>query len=444
MGCSGAAEETEDLGSSSAALSVSGDGDLVKLKNKHKAVFWEGAVSLSDAPQSGAPPECAEVPCDHIRLKLDLPKGTFKNPNKPGGLQVALRWFGNPGAHELPPGVPGCCGEFDTLHLWVYKDGELRGASPGIIATSQSAFLPEPENGIYDVWIAYDPTYNVAPTVEYEALAQVEYLPKIKPVKRVLPDLTFRGTERITFDSPSFPIFEPDPPPGASCYTSETVEDGAQNCLRFDQIIANDGKGPLEIGFSVPHEDPQEEGTSYPVEQRVYKSNGASALQSSGEVEFHAIHGHYHYSSFASTELWKSNQWGSKLGSGPLRTNQKVSFCIADIRIDAWGEQGDGPRTYYAPDCLFPASVDENFSHFKQGLTNGWADVYDWYIPDQYIEVTGIADGYYRLQFCADPAQEIEEEDEDNNCLVHHIKFTNMGTPQQDVDVLGVIDECGN
>jgi hypothetical protein len=149
--------------------------------------------------------------------------------------------------------VPGCCGEFDTLHLWVYKDGELRGASPGIIATSQSAFLPEPENGIYDVWIAYDPTYNVAPTVEYEALAQVEYLPNIKPKKRLLPDLTFRGTERVTFDSPSFPIFEPDPPPGSSCYTSETVEDGAQNCLRFDQIIANDGKGPLEIGFSVPH-----------------------------------------------------------------------------------------------------------------------------------------------------------------------------------------------
>ena len=101
--------------------------------------------------------------------------------------------------------MPGCCGEFDTLHLWVYRDGALVAASPGIIAVSQSAFLPEPDNGWYDVWIAYDPTYNVAPSVEYEALAEVEYLPRIHPVTRLLPDLTFRGTERITFDTPSFP-----------------------------------------------------------------------------------------------------------------------------------------------------------------------------------------------------------------------------------------------
>ena len=61
--------------------------------------------------------------------------------------------------------------------LWINKDGALVGASPGIIATSQSAFMAEPENGWYDVWIAYDPTYNVAPFVEYQALAEVEDLP---------------------------------------------------------------------------------------------------------------------------------------------------------------------------------------------------------------------------------------------------------------------------
>ena len=162
-------------------------------------------------------------------------------------MQVALRWFGNPGGHTLPPGVPGCCGEFDTLHLWVYKDGALIASSPGIIAVSQSTFIPKPENGWYDVWIAYDPSYNVAPAVEYEALAEVEYLPRIHPAKRLLPDLTFHGTERISFDTPSFPIFEPDPPPGSSCFQSEMDEDGAQTCLRFDQIIANRGQGPVEI-----------------------------------------------------------------------------------------------------------------------------------------------------------------------------------------------------
>ena len=88
--------------------------------------------------------------------------------------------------------------------------------------------------------------------MDYEALAEVEYLPKIHPVKRLLPDLTFRGTERINFDTPSFPIFEPDPPAGASCFQSEMDEDGAQTCLRFDQIIANVGNGPVEIALSGP------------------------------------------------------------------------------------------------------------------------------------------------------------------------------------------------
>jgi hypothetical protein len=90
------------------------------------------------------------------------------------------------------------------------------------------------------VWIAYDPSYNVAPAVEYEALAEVEYLPRIHPAKGLLPDLTFHGTERISFDTPAFPIFEPDPP-GSSCFQSEMDEDGAQTRLRFDQIIANRG-----------------------------------------------------------------------------------------------------------------------------------------------------------------------------------------------------------
>jgi subtilase family serine protease len=68
--------------------------------------------------------------------------------------------------------------------------------------------------------------------------------------------------------------------------------------------------------------------------------------------------------------------------------------------------------------------------------------VYDWYIPDQYIEVTGVPNGYYRLEFCADPDNSVEEADEDNNCLVNHIRLTGMGTPSKHVEVLGVIDEC--
>ncbi len=262
---------TSPPASNSAGAQKTPPGTKGVLRNVRQPLLWEGRVGPEDAPKGGEPTECAAVPCDHFRLLIDLPRGSFRNPNRPGGVQVALRWFGNPGGHTLPPGVPGCCGEFDTLNLWVYHDGALVAASPGIIAVSQSAFLSEPENGWYDVWIAYDPSYNVAPCVEYEALAEVEYLPRIHPVTRLLPDLTFRGTERITFDTPSFPIFEPDPPAGSSCFISEMVEDGAQTCLRFDQIIANIGQGPIEIAFDVP--------TGATPDENVDVSGGAARVQ---------------------------------------------------------------------------------------------------------------------------------------------------------------------
>lgn len=418
-------------------LPSSGGGVLTKqLRSEGVAAFWEGEVGVGESAVAGAPPECASVPCDHVKLRVELPPNTFKNPNRPGGVQVALRWFGNPGPHELPPDVPGCCGEFDTLHLFVYKGGVLRAQSAGIIATSQSALIEAPENGVYDVWIAYDPSYNVGPSVEYEALAEVELSPPVLPARPLLPDLSFRGTERITFLTPSFPIFEPDPPPGSSCFQSEIDEDGAQNCLRFDQIIANDGKGPLELGFDVENDVPIEDDAEFPVTQRVKRSDGSVAERAAGSMEFHGVHGHFHYSSFATSELWQSNAAGQRLGSAPLRGAQKVSFCVADIRIDAWGEKGDGPRTYFAPDCLFPASTEGNVDHFVQGLTNGWADVYDWYIPDQYIEVSGVPDGHYLLTFCADPDNSIREADETNNCLSNHIVLSDMGTPAQAVSVI--------
>ena len=77
--------------------------------------------------------------------------------------------------------------------------------------------------------------------------------------------------------------------------------------------------------------------------------------------------------------------------------------------------------------------------YYRQGVTNGWADVYDQYIPDQYIEVSQVPDGYYRLEFCADPFNEIEEEDETNNCVANHIRLSNMTGPDRKVEVLGVL-----
>jgi hypothetical protein len=55
--------------------------------------------------------------------------------------------------------------------------------------------------------------------------------------------------------------------------------------------------------------------------------------------------------------------------------------------------------------------------------------------------VSGVADGFYRLEFCADPLDEIEEADETNNCIVNHIRLTGMQGTNKRVQVLGVLEQ---
>jgi Lysyl oxidase len=403
-------------------------------------VFWTGTVRALEVPAEQVPIECQDTSCDHFVLEVDLPEDTFADPNLPGGVQIALRWFGDPEAFVLTEDSPGCCGERDTLHLFVYRDDVLVGASAGIIATAQSVLLAAPPNGTYDVWVAWDPTYNQSPSVDYEGLAEVEIGPALTPAVPLLPDLTFRTSDRIGFLTPSFPYFEPEPVAGATCFASEVAE-GAENCLRFDQTIANDGPGDLQIAFAVPSGATPAPGETFPTEQHVLYSDGSFVAQPAGEVELHDVHGHYHYSSFADSALWASDATGARLGVAPVVEARKVSFCMADIRIDAWGVKGDGPRQYFAPDCLLPATSDGVTDQYVQGITRGWADIYDWYISDQYIEVTGVPDGHYLLEMCADPDDAIEELDETNNCLGHHLFIAGVGTPTATVERLAVLAE---
>ena len=114
------------------------------------------------------------------------------------------------------------------------------------------------------------------------------------------------------------------------------------------------------------------------------------------------------------------------VGAKLTRTGRKVSSCTADIDIVFWGGKGDGPRTYNAPDCLAPASSDGAVDYFQQGITSGWEDVYDWYLPDQYTEVSGVPDGVYLLQTEADPDRLLVESDRSNNFGAVYIRLSQM------------------
>jgi len=377
-------------------LTVSSDGP---------AKFWSGDVAQT-GPATRGVPECAVSNCDHMKINVQLPANVWRT--KPGGVEVSIRWQG---------------GFTDILGLYVYRAGMRLAASEAGVGLAQSVLVPSALNGIYDVYVRYMPG-GESSTIHYEGLSEVEYKPAANPARDLLPDLQARPQEHITFDRPLFDLFEPAPPPGQNCFDSERQELGAVLCLRFDQIMANIGTGPLDLRYSRQAGVLQNE----PVTQRIYKSTGGFRELSAGEVEFHPIHGHYHFTGFAQSQLWAANANGTRSSTAPASVGRKVSFCIADTDLDKWGVKGNGPTSYPAPNCLDPDSTANGVENFKQGMTNGFADRYTWDLPAQYVEASHLGDGLYRLETTVNPEHRLLEVTYSNNCVVVLVQLTGMGT----------------
>jgi len=379
-----------------AELTVDSDGP---------AKFWSGDVAQSGPAIPGVP-ECAVGSCTLTKVKVKLPSKIWQN--RPGGLEVSIRWLG---------------GFTDILGLYVYRDSTRVAASEAGVGLAQSVLIPSAANGEYAVYVRYMPG-GESSTIHYEGLSEVEYRPAANPPRDLLPDLQARPQEHVTFDRPLFDLFEPAPPPGQNCFDSERQELGAVLCLRFDQIMANIGTGPLDVRYSRQAGVRQNE----PVTQRIYKSTGGFRELSAGEVEFHPIHGHYHFTGFAQSQLWAANANGTRSGTAPASIGRKVSFCIADTDLDKWGVKGNGPTSYPAPNCLDPDSTANGVENFKQGMTNGFADRYTWDLPAQYVEASQLGNGLYRLETTVNPEHRLLEASYSNNCVVVLVQLSGMGT----------------
>lgn len=409
-----------------------------RLKNKSQPVLWSGTLEQND-PSFGEIPACAAAPCHRFDLTVDLPGGVWNN--KPGGVEVAVRWEGFVAPNDATLS--------DNLLLYVYRNGVQVAKSDGIISTAQSLLIPNAENGLYQVYVVYDVT-SPNDMIPFEALAEVEYPPNVNPFRQLLPDLTVGHQRNVTFQTPPPIFFDQPPAPGQNCFPSEIEEEGAQRCLRFDQVFANIGEGALEMRFVIPHNS---NSPGRNVFQRIYRSNGTLTERLAGEWEFHEAHQHFHFEGFGLSRLFQANANGQPLSSVPLKQRRfklngkrhetmfpvaginKVSFCIADIEIAFWAQKGNGIRTYNAPDCLFPAYSDATNDYLIQGITPGWADVYEWYLPDQYIEVSGVPDGYYILETIADPDNRMLEANENNNrgAVLIRLWNTNTSSPQAEI-----------
>lgn len=180
------------------------------------------------------------------------------------------------------------------------------------------------------------------------------------------------------------------------------VDRGAgRSFLRFTNFILNSGAGPLElIG------DPDPASGMIRVRQRIYDNHGQLLLEPwVGEFVYHGQHRHWHLDDFARYEVWSLDL------DGELRqlesSNGKVSYCLMDVEYLPGAERPISERPQFLT-CL-PK---------RQGLSVNWVDTYEWTLPRQWVELTGLSDGVYALRSVVDHANLIRETDDENNAAI--------------------------
>jgi lysyl oxidase len=156
--------------------------------------------------------------------------------------------------------------------------------------------------------------------------------------------------------------------PPNSCAIDEgcVVQSGTRRLLRFSTMTPNIGDTDLVLG------DP----TGTP------------------GFEFATCHNHFHFNGYARYEL--VNDIGDIVAVG-----HKQAFCLLDS----------------TPVGIPGAPAQGRFHCGFQGLTRGWADIYDSSLDCQWVDITDVPDGDYLLRISINPDRVIEESSYDNNTV---------------------------
>jgi hypothetical protein len=166
---------------------------------------------------------------------------------------------------------------------------------------------------------------------------------------------------------------------------------GARRLLRFDLWTPNVGRGDIALGSpTAPNRPP-------------------------GMFEFGLCHNHWHLRGYADYRLFALDGREAAVG-------HKQSFCIEDTE----------PYVEGAP----PVEASQRFVCSNQGLHAGWADVYGRGLDCQYVDVTDVAPGTYRLRAAVNVERAITESRYDDNEATLVVEITPRSTDAGAPDVM--------
>jgi len=191
---------------------------------------------------------------------------------------------------------------------------------------------------------------------------------------------------------------------------------GARRLLRFTLATPNRGDADLFLGPPNMGDRPRD------------------------QFEFSPCHRHYHLRGYADYRLVSME--GREVARG-----HKQSFCIEDTNQDpnAPIDPSTGER--------FNANLDrsEAYGCDNQGLHAGWLDAYGQHLECQYIDITGVAPGRYRIRVTINSDRVLRESNYNDNVTELEVEVpaaTGNPPPATPLDACntstaGLARECG-
>lgn len=167
--------------------------------------------------------------------------------------------------------------------------------------------------------------------------------------------------------------------------------------LRFGSTVWNIGQGPLEARGTKRVKQRMTE-----IRQVIYATDGSThSVSPPGITGFFAGdgHNHWHLSNFVLTTLYPVTADPAPPAPTDVRTLRKIGFCLIDsvrVPLDMRPPNSATRRAYPVRGCGTHTS-----RNFKMGISVGFADVYPASIAHQWVDVTGLLAGDYRV--CATP-----------------------------------------
>jgi hypothetical protein len=176
--------------------------------------------------------------------------------------------------------------------------------------------------------------------------------------------------------------------------------------LRFDGYIHNVGAGPLEIRGSNPVN-----GTMSVTGQRIYRDDSTLYDDRSRHPQLYFEnsdnHNHWHLKGAARFSLW------NEAGTAEVAAGAKIGFCLQDVeRVDGFGPAS---RVYSSAATEYCKEGQPNAASVFEGISPGWQDVYAARLPFQWVNVTDMTPGRYRIAEQVDPDDFVRESNEQNN-----------------------------